>query len=172
MVLNLESRRRIYETIEKNPGIHFRELLKILNMNTGELQYHLNVLIKNNLISEKEIDNLKVYFPIKMPNQMMKTVLSYLRNSITKRIIINIAMNPGITLIGLYSMMNTSKKTLINNLTKLKERKIIREICEEKECRYYLYDEELIINTLTTYRESLFDELVGKFMEFMERNRK
>ncbi len=172
MVLDLESRRRIYEAIEKNPGIHFRELLKMLNINTGELQYHLGVLIKNNLISEREVNNMKVYFPTKMPNQRMKDVLPYLRNSITKAIIINIAMNPGISQKELYNNIKASNKTIASNILKLKERKIIKEECINNICKYYLYDEDLIINTLVTYKESLFDELVQKFIEFMEKNEK
>ena len=38
------TREIIFRTIEENPGIHFRELCRLLNKQTGVIQYHLKVL--------------------------------------------------------------------------------------------------------------------------------
>ncbi|WP_319506293.1 hypothetical protein [uncultured Methanolobus sp.] len=50
MELELDTRKRIFETIQRSPGIHLRELERILDMAIGNLQYHLHYMEKKNLI--------------------------------------------------------------------------------------------------------------------------
>ena len=47
-VLALGVRREIFELIKQSPGLHFREIKRRTNLAIGALQYHLNVLEKNN----------------------------------------------------------------------------------------------------------------------------
>ncbi|MHA2497462.1 MAG: winged helix-turn-helix transcriptional regulator, partial [Candidatus Hodarchaeales archaeon] len=44
------TREMVYETIEGNPGIHFRELCRELNRSSGVIQYHLYILERENRI--------------------------------------------------------------------------------------------------------------------------
>ena len=48
--LLLDVRKKIYLTIEKFPGLHFRELQRKNRIGVGNLDYHLNYLEKMNLI--------------------------------------------------------------------------------------------------------------------------
>ncbi|MFX0134868.1 MAG: HTH domain-containing protein [Candidatus Hodarchaeota archaeon] len=56
------NRKKIYEDITKNPGIHFNKLVKTLNISIFSVEWHLNVLLKYNLIRKKKIENFDAYF--------------------------------------------------------------------------------------------------------------
>ena len=62
MELELETRRKIYEQINKSPGIHFRELERRLKVVVGNLQYHLQYLEKKNLIRTLNDEDYVRYF--------------------------------------------------------------------------------------------------------------
>ena len=44
--LKLDIRKKIYNTVKKNPGLHFREIQRRVEIATGALQYHLDYLQK------------------------------------------------------------------------------------------------------------------------------
>ena len=48
--LELESRRRIYDYLTANPGVHLRRIGQALGMSTGMLSYHLGYLERNGLL--------------------------------------------------------------------------------------------------------------------------
>jgi len=52
-ILNLETRRRIYNYIKENPGLHLRELARRLNLSYYNLDYHINYLKKLDLVEVK-----------------------------------------------------------------------------------------------------------------------
>ena len=50
----LSPRDKIYSTVVKNPGLHFREIQRRVDIATGALQYHLDYLKKKHLIYEEK----------------------------------------------------------------------------------------------------------------------
>ena len=63
------NRKKIYEFITKNPGIHFNKLVKSLNMSLFSVEWHLNILLKFNLIRKVKIENFDAYFDSKLPSK-------------------------------------------------------------------------------------------------------
>src|SRR3989344_3157639 len=60
--LQLEVRKKIYNTVKRNPGLHFRELQRRVGIATGALQYHLDYLAKKHLVkTERETKFLRYY---------------------------------------------------------------------------------------------------------------
>ena len=53
-VMALSPRDRIYSTIIQNPGLHFREIQRRVDIATGALQYHIDYLRKKHLIYEEK----------------------------------------------------------------------------------------------------------------------
>jgi predicted transcriptional regulator len=62
-VLDNFTRGRIFEHIRKNPGDHFSALKKILDLNSGCLSYHLNVLEKEEYIKSQTDGFTKRFYP-------------------------------------------------------------------------------------------------------------
>ena len=52
-VLENESRNKILEEILINPGVHYNELLRNCGLQKGQLQWHLNILLKYKVIKKK-----------------------------------------------------------------------------------------------------------------------
>ncbi len=63
------NRKKIYEFITKNPGIHFNKLVKSLNISVFSVEWHLNILLKFNLIRKVKIENFDAYFDSKLPSK-------------------------------------------------------------------------------------------------------
>ena len=51
----LETRWNLFEIISKQPGISLYELAKQLNWSTGKVTHHINKLIKDGVITNKNI---------------------------------------------------------------------------------------------------------------------
>ena len=59
-----ENRLNIINQILKNPGIHHNELLRYCDLQKGQLQWHLDVLLKYNVIKKEKYGQYTIYFPI------------------------------------------------------------------------------------------------------------
>lgn len=58
----LTTRQLVYQAIEHNPGIHFRELCRELDKQTGVVQYHVGILEKTNRIRAHADGRYKRFF--------------------------------------------------------------------------------------------------------------
>ena len=63
------NRKKIYEFIIKNPGIHFNKLVKSLNISVFSVEWHLNILLKFDLIRKVKIEKYDAYFDSKLPSK-------------------------------------------------------------------------------------------------------
>jgi predicted transcriptional regulator len=65
-ILNLETRRDIYNHVLRFPGIHLSEICKKLKMRKNNVCYHLDFLKKQNLIETTSDDGYIRYYPAKI----------------------------------------------------------------------------------------------------------
>jgi len=113
-ILDYEKRKKIYELILKNPGLHLRELSRILDIPMGSLRFHLNSLKKHDLITTKKIGRFKRYYAIYMVSNKDKEILNLLRQEIPRRIIILLlTAGPG----DIYKDKETQKKAYLKKST-------------------------------------------------------
>ena len=87
-VLELESRRKIYNYILNYPGLHIRELSRRLKTPKTTMQYHLNYLKKRELVIEKNVDNKVCYYVNNSICVKDKKLFSLMRKEITRKIIL------------------------------------------------------------------------------------
>jgi len=59
-----ENRKKIIKLILESPGIHHNELLRECSIQKGQLQWHLDVLLKYNIIRKEKFGQYSVYFPL------------------------------------------------------------------------------------------------------------
>jgi len=78
-IMQLETRRKIFNCIQNNPGLHFSELHRKIKIPKTTLFYHLNYLKKNELIIEEDKENYSRYYIAKKISQKEKRFLSYMR---------------------------------------------------------------------------------------------
>src|SRR3972149_6018054 len=93
--LELETRRRIYAHVSRFPGTYLRELQRALGLQPGQLEYHLDVLVKAGLLSAQEEGGRRRYFVAAEVSHPDKAVIGLLRQRAVRRILLEILVRPG-----------------------------------------------------------------------------
>lgn len=91
-VLDNLNRKNIFEQIKTNPGVHFNQLLRDLDMQPGSMSYHLNVLEKKEYVKSIQDGNYRRFFLYGA-----STDLKIALTSIQLRILSIVDERPGIT---------------------------------------------------------------------------
>ena len=72
--------------IDENPGIRYRELLRLINFSNGVLSYHVNKLEKLDLVNVERKTRITRFFPRYISNEIMG-ILGNLRSQTSYEII-------------------------------------------------------------------------------------
>ena len=81
-----ELQQKLLLAIDKNPGIRYRELLRLINSSNGVLSYHINRLEKMDLVIVERRAGMTRFFPRNISNEIMG-VMGFLRNQTSYEII-------------------------------------------------------------------------------------
>jgi len=163
--LELDNRKSVYEFIRMNPGTHMREIQRRLTMPIGLLRFHIEYLIKHELITVKTDRYYKRYYLRGDLGSVDKVALSALRQQNPRWIILYLLENTNAKHKDMLSQFELKPSTLsfyLNNLTK--KRIVIRKRIG-RESIYVLSDPESIVQLLITYQPSFLDKLVDRFLE-------
>jgi predicted transcriptional regulator len=167
-VLELESRRKIYEVVRKNAGGHMREIQRVAGMSFGVVSYHLSYLGKYNLIKEEKDGTYVRYYPVTIDINDKK-LLALLRQRSVRTILLFIVVHEGCSHQEISAGVSLSPSTTTWHLKKLTDSGII---VSEKKIKVKAYSlgipRERLMNLLITYRESFLDNLVDGLLELWE----
>jgi len=89
-LFRLKIRRAIYKFILENPGLHFRELGRRLNIPRSTINYHLNCLKKQGLIITKKDYKYNRYFISEDMGEREKKILNIIRVETTRDVLLYI----------------------------------------------------------------------------------
>ncbi len=82
-----ENRSKILKQIVLNPGVRYRELLRLTGLANGVLSYHLKILEESRRIKVNRDENrVTRYYPKSIKTKEFH-VIAYIRNSTTRQII-------------------------------------------------------------------------------------
>ncbi|MFX0030353.1 MAG: winged helix-turn-helix transcriptional regulator, partial [Candidatus Hermodarchaeota archaeon] len=121
-----ENRLNIINQILKNPGIHHNELLRRCELQKGQLQWHLDVLLKYNIIKKERYGQYTVYFPITTSfdaNEYLENLI--LKSKTTSEILKIIKENPGINSSEISRILDLSRNTIKYHVDKLSKERMI-----------------------------------------------
>jgi len=122
-----ESRLKILTEILNNPGIHHNELLRSCNLNKGQLQWHLDTLLKHNIIKKEKYGQYAIYFPITSSTEAIETFKNQFAKSKTTLEVLNaIKKYPGINSAELSRILNLSRNSIKYHIDKLREKHLIK----------------------------------------------
>ncbi len=163
--LELESRRRIYDEIQRVPGIHFRELNRRLGIPLGVIEYHLKYLEQHELIVSKREGRYKRYYILGKLGSRDKKLMGLLQQMMPRRILMHLLLHPKTTQKKLRREFSISASTLSFHLSKLLEAELITTIKIGRKFSYKVSDEELVANALIRFKEGFVDEVVDDFVD-------
>jgi predicted transcriptional regulator len=169
-ILELETRKKIYNLVKEHAGCHFRGLERKSNLPASSIKYHLNYLSKYGLIQEEKDGNNTRYFP-KEFNPENKMLLGLLRQKSLRDILLFILTNKNCSHNDIVKFTNLSPPTVTWHLKKLENKEIISSDINGRNKTYkVIIDENEIIRLLIVYKESFFDSLVNNIIETWDLN--
>jgi len=148
LILNSSTRLTIYNYVSGSPGVHFRGVCSGLGLPVGVVQYHLNRLTSQGLLTSRKDRRYRRYFEARRFSMEEMEVISTLRSETTRRAVSTILESPRISHGALASTLGISSQGLTWLMRRLKEEGAVR---VESDCRYVRYS----IND--EYMETLVD---------------
>ncbi|MBN1389186.1 MAG: winged helix-turn-helix transcriptional regulator [Candidatus Thermoplasmatota archaeon] len=163
--LQLDTRKKIYDLIETTPGIHFREISRRLDIPMGVVEYHINYMLKRDMIVARMEGRYKRYYTEGKIGSKEKSVLAFLRKDVPRAILMHLMLNPGARHRDLKSELGLSGSTLTFHLKKMIKKGLVIEEGDEGGKGYHVSDPETVSRTLIIYKRSFMDDLVDSFTE-------
>ena len=123
---NNDKKTLLLKIINLFPGIRYRELLRITNLNNGTLSHHLASLEKGSTIKvlRPKNSNITRYYPASTPSEET-IILGYLKIKTTKEIIIKLLEKKCCTFNELVVHINKAPSTTSWNLKRLLDSEVI-----------------------------------------------
>lgn len=121
-----ENRLNIINQILRNPGIHHNELLRNCDLQKGQLQWHLDVLLKYNILKKEKYGQFTIYFPITTSfdaNEYLENLIA--KSKTTSEILTIIKENPGINSSEISRILSLSRNTIKYHIDKLSKEKLV-----------------------------------------------
>ena len=151
--LDLETRRNIYNLLEKNPGLHLSKIAELLNLRISLVEYHLLELEKNELVTTtKEIGFKRYYAATSQIGTKEKQLLSVLRREISLRIILILFKKTKASHGQILQGLKISPSTLSYHLQKLVKNGILMIILSNGEKEYSIINEKEIIQVIIKFK--------------------
>ena len=165
--LRLEVRRKIYGTVQQNPGLHFREIQRRVGIATGALQYHLDYLGKKHLVrSEKDAKFLRYYL---VREEFKDTqLMGLLRQGSMRKIIVFLMQRRFANNVTISNAVGLSPSTTSWHVEKLSGAGILSGRKHGRKSYYSLADKDRVAQLLVGYKASFLDEMVDNFVEVWE----
>ena len=151
-VLELETRRDIYDLIAKNPGLHARKISEILSLSGQLTDYHLQYLEKHEVITSTKGEGKRRYYIKGTIGIKEKKTLAFLRQETSLRIILFLLQHPNSLHKDILDHIDIAKSTLSYHLEKLVVRGVISAIILEMEKTYSVTNEQEISELLIRYK--------------------
>jgi len=151
-VLELETRRKIYDLINQNPGIHLSKISQILKMRTSLVEYHLNFLEKHEIISADKETGYKRYYIKGQIGSKDKKYLFILRQKTVLEIILVLLKNDISTHKIILENVKVSPSTLSYHLNKLLKKEIVQLNRYGENKGYGIKNRDEIISILIRYK--------------------
>lgn len=152
--------------IEKNPGIRYRELLRLTDLTNGVLTYHLGALEK--------LDRVKVYRKSRVtryysPNISTEEsdVIASLKPDTARQITVFMLEHEVCTFNEIVEYTKKAPSTISWNLTRLRDAGLVTAQYGEYTV-YKLKNRKAVTEILAKYRESFVDKVVNNYIEIVD----
>ena len=152
--------------IEANPGIRYRELLRMTGLANGVLTYHLAALEKSDAVKVGRQARMTRYYPLSTPD-CESAILKFVRHDPVRQIVLFILDHDLCTFNEIVDHTNKAPSTVSSHLKRLKEAGIVS--IRYGEYHFYrLSEKDLIAEVLSKYKASFANRVVDNYAELVE----
>jgi DNA-binding transcriptional ArsR family regulator len=160
-ILKNERRRKIYTVIEATPGVHLRELQRILKIPLASLDYHLSYMTRKKIVLSETDGHHKRYYTKPLDAEDNK-VFSALRQKRMREIVLSILASKKVNYQLLSCNLKIPPSTLSYYLKYLVDNNVLARDKIGYENIYTIKDEDRVAKVLIAYKSSFSDKLVDK----------
>jgi DNA-binding transcriptional ArsR family regulator len=151
--------------INNNPGIRYKELLRLTGLANGTLEYHLKILERSHKVTvERHPGRRARYYPICIPTDESQ-ILGYLRNNVARQIVIFILEHDFCTFNEVLGHIKKAASTASWHLKRLSEAGIILVTYGQEYHLYRVTNSKLVREVLYKYEESFRDKIANRYYE-------
>ena len=118
-VFNNENRQEIIKIILNNPGIHYNLILKESSLQSGQLQWHLNILSQYGVIKKEKFGRYLVFYPAIYDETIKKNENIFIKSPTTMKIYNIIKEEPGICSSTIAKMLKLQRNSVKYHIDKL-----------------------------------------------------
>ncbi len=159
-------REALLRHIEENPGIRYRELLRLTGLVNGVLTYHLSALEKSDAIRVDRQSRMTRYYPLSVSDKE-SVILKYVRHEPVRKILFFILENSMCTFSEIVEHTKKAPSTVSSHLKRMREDGVV--LVRYGECQLYsLADRDLVYDVLSKYQSSLSDRIIDNYAEMVE----
>jgi len=151
-----ELQQKLLLCIDENPGIRYRELLRLIDFSNGVLSYHVNKLEKLDLVNVERKNRLTRFFPRNISNEVMG-ILGNLRNQTSYEIIKLLYERGPISQQEIVKYTRKAASTISWRMKKLLDCNII---CIKN--RDFNYDENIAFGSKIQYKKVKLYDLLNR----------
>jgi DNA-binding transcriptional ArsR family regulator len=148
----------IYSFIAKNPGIRYRELIRLARISNGVLSYHLGRLEKFREIRAERQSNKRVtrYFVVNIPKED-SDIIGCFRSKVARKIIYLVLMNEYCTFNEIVDHLEKAPSTISWYIKKLRELGVLSTNYKNDSSLYSITDTIRVNRVLSEYKETFTD---------------
>jgi predicted transcriptional regulator len=165
-ILELETRKEIFEYVKANPGVHFSQAKRELDMETGLLQHHLDTLENYDVLMSEDHQGKRRLFVAEELDSEEREILSSLRYETTRHVLLFLIQEEKARNGGIAEEVGVAPATVSWHVSRLIEEGIISEVRDGRTTLYTVADEELTMQLLVRYQESFVDRAVDNVLDF------
>ena len=167
-LLELDTRRAIYELVLAAPGLHLREIQRRLGMHVNLVEYHLGHLIASELVVEVKDAGYSRFYPTQTPGagggvdrltSQEKRLLGLLRQPMPLRIIVYLLAAGRAQHKQLCDHLGCAPSTLTYHMKRLIRGQVVAQVTAGEGKGYWLVDRRGVARLLVLYRPAPFDQV-------------
>jgi predicted transcriptional regulator len=160
----------IYNYINENPGIRYRELIRLARTTNGVLSYHLGKLEKRKEIRVERLSNNRItrYFIVDIPKED-SDIIGCFRSNVIRNIVYFLLKNEFCTFNEIVDHIGKAPSTVSWHMKKLKEAGILDTNIGNDHFLYGIADKELISRILLEYKESFTDRVIENYADMIDK---
>jgi predicted transcriptional regulator len=153
--------------IKINPGIRYRELLRLSGFGNGVVTYHLFMLENKGKIRVHRIRNkITRYYLSQIPIKDTR-MLSILKNKMARQLVIHILTHDMCSFSSIVECSGKAPSTISWHLNRLRETGIISVQSAERSQLYTLVNSIEVKKILRSYKQAFMDKSVDNYVQMM-----
>ena len=164
--IEVDTKTILLRYIEENPGIRYRELLRMAGLVNGVLTYHLAALEKTGAVKVDRQARMTRYYPVNIPDSE-SAVLKFVRHDPIRQIVLFMLDHDLCTFNEIVGHTKKAPSTVSSHLKRLKKAGIVSVRYGEYQL-YRLTEKDLVAEVLSKYRASFADRVIDNYAEMVE----